>query len=333
MVAARWAMAVAACLLLAGCFGGSDTLEVRVPATPAVAPAASASPAGTVTPFAASVSQAVLDPSTRVLALLADSPSRVLLLDPGNLNAPPRNVDLPAPAAQLSLSTPGGSLLVTTPGALLRVDQRTGAVATTRVAADVRSAVQLTDGRTVLGTADGKVLMLGADGAVTQTISGLAETDVLANTPSGLVALDRKQTIVRAVDLAGGKLGESLRAGDGATNAVTDRFGRVLVTDTAGGELLAYSTGPLLLRQRFPVPDAPYAMAYDPTTDLLWVTITGRNQVVGYDVAGGEPVERYRFDTVARPDAVAVDPASGAVLVASGAGGGVQRILAKGGGG
>jgi len=133
------------------------------------------------------------------------------------------------------------------------------------------------------------------------------------------------------VDLSKGTLGESLRAGEGATNAVTDRFGRVLVTDTAGGELLEFSASPLLLRQRYPVPGAPYALAYDPKTDIAWVTLTDRNQVVGYDVAGGEPVERYRFDTVAQPDAVAVDAISGAVLVASAAGVGVQRIKPTGG--
>ena len=330
----RAATAVAAaCLLLAGCSSSSagSSLEARVPATPAAAPAATAVPAGVVTPVGAALHAVVLDPSTRVLAAVADSPVRLLLLNADALDAPPRTVALPAPPAQLSLSAPGGPLLVAVPGALLRVDQRTGAVATTTVDADVRSAVQLSDGRIAVGTATGAVLVRGTDGAVTQRITGLAETDVLADTPHGLVALDRKQTAVRAVDLSKGTLGESLRAGEGATNAVTDRFGRVLVTDTAGGELLEFSVGPLLLRQRYPVPGAPYALAYDPKTDIAWVTLTDRNQVVGYDVAGGEPVERYRFDTVAQPDAVVVDSVSGAVLVASAAGVGMQRIKPTGG--
>ena len=330
----RAATAVAAaCLLVAGCSSSSagSSLEVRVPATPAAAPTATAVPAGVVTPVGAALHAVVLDPSTRVLAAVADSPVRLLLLNADALDAPPRTVALSATPAQLSLSAPGGPLLVAVPGALLRVNQRTGAVATTTVDADVRSAVQLSDGRIAVGTATGAVLVLGTDGAVAQRITGLAETDVLADTPHGLVALDRKQTAVRAVDLSKGTLGESLRAGEGATNAVTDRFGRVLVTDTAGGELLEFSAGPLLLRQRYPVPGAPYALAYDPKTDIAWVTLTDRNQVVGYDVAGGEPVERYRFDTVAQPDAVAVDAVSGAVLVASAAGVGVQRIKPTGG--
>ena len=39
------------------------------------------------------------------------------------------------------------------------------------------------------------------------------------------------------------------------------RPGRVLVADTRGGELLVYGVDPLILRQRYPVRDAPYGLA------------------------------------------------------------------------
>ena len=58
------------------------------------------------------------------------------------------------------------------------------------------------------------------------------------------------------------------------------------MTDTRGGALLAFSLDPLLLRQNYPVPGAPYAIAYDRERDLAWVTLTETNEVVGYDVAG-----------------------------------------------
>ena len=128
-------------------------------------------------------------------------------------------------------------------------------------------------------------------------------------------------------------LGESIRGRhihstfpDGATNAVGDRYGRVLVTDTRDGELLAFSAAPLIMRQRFPVPGGLYAIAYDRARDLAWVTLTERNEVVGFDVAGGEPVERYRLATVRQPNAVAVDPNSGALIVGSGTGDGIQVV-------
>jgi hypothetical protein len=58
----------------------------------------------------------------------------------------------------------------------------------------------------------------------------------------------------------------------------------------------------------------------------VWITLTERNEVVGFDVAGGEPVEKHRFATVRQPDSVAVDPGSGRVFVASGDGRGMQVI-------
>ncbi|WP_420838578.1 YncE family protein, partial [Crossiella equi] len=113
---------------------------------------------------------------------------------------------------------------------------------------------------------------------------------------------------------------------DAATRAVTDKYGRILVVDTRAGEYLAFSTNPLIMRQRFPVPGAPYGLAYDHARDLAWITLTERDEVVAYNIAGGEPMEKYRFPTVHQPNSVTVDPKSGRVLIASADGGGVQVV-------
>lgn len=68
------------------------------------------------------------------------------------------------------------------------------------------------------------------------------------------------------------------------------------------------------------------APAYDGRRDLAWVTLTARDEVVGLGVAGGEPVIVHRFPTVHQPNAVAVDPVSGRVLVVSASGAGLQVI-------
>ena len=90
--------------------------------------------------------------------------------------------------------------------------------------------------------------------------------------------------------------------------------------------LMLTEDDPLLMRQRYPVPGAPYGLAYDPKRDLLWVTLTATNEVVAFDVAGGEPEEKHRFPTVEQPNNVAVDPISGRVIVASATGKGIQVI-------
>jgi hypothetical protein len=143
------------------------------------------------------------------------------------------------------------------------------------------------------------------------------------------VELDRLRSAVFEMttdDKGAATRGTGLRAGDGATNAVADRYGRLLVVDTRGGEFLAFSINPLIMRQRYPVPGSPYGIAYDAKRDIAWITLTERNEVVGLNVAGGEPTEKYRFPTVRQPNTVSVDQETGRVTVTSGDNGGIQVI-------
>jgi len=309
---------------------GEATLPDQAPgATPAASPEPDRSPAGTVLPIGARVTAAAVDESTRTVAVAVTDPDRLLLLDLAALDAPPRTVGLPGRADQLDAGAAPGELLVPvgTADRLLTVDMASGRVRSVAVDGGPVAAAVVA-GRTVVALAgrpgvavlDGERVRHAGD-----QFAGPADVVGIGGTAA---VLDRMRTALIAVDAADGHVGPSLRAGHGATNAVADRFGRVLVTDTRDGELLVFSAAPLLMRQRFPAPGAPYAIAYDPTRDLAWVTLTERNEVVGFDVAGGEPVERYRLATVRQPNAVAVDPTSGAVFVGSGTGDGVQVVNA-----
>lgn len=176
-------------------------------------------------------------------------------------------------------------------------------------------------------TPKGPAIEVRKDGKLEKTIRGdLASADQIIVAGGKAAVLDRVRSALFDVDVNAGKIGLGLRAGQGATNAVPDRFGRVLVVDTRSEALLAFSLGPLLLRQRYPVKGAPYGIAYDPKRDLAWITLTARNEVVGYDVAGGEPELKHRFPTVRQPNSVTVDEHTGSVVVASAAGEGIQVI-------
>ena len=110
----------------------------------------------------------------------------------------------------------------------------------------------------------------------------------------------------------------------GATTLAADSAGRVLVADTRGGALLVFGTDPLILRQRYPVADAPFGLVG--SSALAWVSQTATNTVVGYDLATGIPVEKVRYRTVQQPNTLAFDDASGTLYVVSGTGAGVQVI-------
>ncbi|MBU3751561.1 MAG: hypothetical protein FGM52_14155, partial [Mycobacterium sp.] len=137
------------------------------------------------------------------------------------------------------------------------------------------------------------------------------------------VVLDRGQTSVTALNPDGAPA-LALRAGLGATSVAADPMGRVLVTDTRGGQLLVYGVDPLIQRQAYPVGESPYGVAGSST--LVWVSLTATNTVVGYDLTTGIPMEKVRYPTVQQPNTLAYDESSGTLYVISGAGSGVQVI-------
>jgi hypothetical protein len=331
-VPAGLAVSLACALLATGCSSGGNGDEMQivqnpVAAAPAASPAASAQPAGTVFGRdAGAVTSMVADQASRTLAVAVQDPPSVRLYSLDDPNAAPRTVALAGPAEKLSLAP--GQVLASIPGRgqVATIGLPSGQLGELPVAG-TPAAATMAGGQTLVAVRDRKAVEVFSGSTVAKTITGdLYSADDVLNTPNGTVVLDRLRTALFSVDVPGGKLGEGLRAGDGAANAATDSFGRVLVTDTRAGGLLAFSTGPLLMRQRYPVPGGPYGIAYDAPRHLAWVTLTGRNEVVGFDVRGGEPVEKYRFATVRQPNTVTVDEKTAHVVVGSAAGEGIQVI-------
>ncbi|MGW0048701.1 YncE family protein [Nocardia cyriacigeorgica] len=318
--------------LLAGCSSETDPDKVptRDPATAAVSPEQATTPAGSVQAVPAPIGALVAEAQTGRIAALDARPdtAAVYLIDPAN-PAPEatKTVALAAPGATVVQGAPGEVLIPTT-GRVLRVDVTTGAVTEIPVDGDARSVHPGADGGLIVGTADGRVLWLDAQGRVGDSVDGLISADALAVAGDRVAVLDRRQTSITEIDPAEDHLGLALRAGDGATHMIGDRFGRIVVTDTAGGELLVYTTGPLVLHQRFPVRSSPYALAYDQRSDTVWVTCTQSNEVVGFDLSTGIPEEVGRYPTVGQPNSVTVDERSGDLFVGSATGDGLQRIRA-----
>lgn len=308
----------------------ADELMVSDPvaATAARSPAPGVDPAGTVSAVTGTPTSMVVDAEHRVLAVAVTEPPAVLLypLTEADRLAEPTAVPLPGAPSSVTLAGPGGPLLVSVDGELVRITLPAGTAASAPVDGELVSAAELGD-RTLVAVRDRKaVAVLGGDRVHRMISGGLYSADQVLTTGDGAVVFDRLRNAVFELDVRGGTVDEGLRAGEGSTNAVTDRFDRVLMADTRGGALLAFSLDPLLMRQRYPVDGAPYALAYDAERDLLWVTLTAVNEVVAFDVTGGQPVEVHRFPTVEQPNSVAVDPTSGRVVVASATGKGLQVI-------
>ncbi|MCZ4560317.1 hypothetical protein O4160_05640 [Rhodococcus sp. IEGM 1401] len=325
------ALAVVTVLSVGGCSSddeNADDISVD-PRPPAESPEATVTPAGTVSAFAP-VDALTFDPVTRTLVALTDASTTVTLARDGAA-AQTQVVDLGATGAAL-VAGRDSTVLVPMDGSVARISVVDGQRTALPVDGDALSAADLPDGTTAVGDDTGAVRVLDTNGDVTTTVSGgsVTSADALASTPNGVSVLDRRQTSVTDLNLDDGTLGVALRAGEGAAEMTSDEFGRLLVTDSTGTELLVFTSHDLLMRQRFPVGSQPWAIAYDEQSGVVWVTLPASNEVVGYTLDTGIPVEAGRLATVRQPNSVAVDADTGDLYVGSATGDGLQRIPAAG---
>lgn len=321
----RLAITCLAATLLAGCgMDGNDPLQVTdqlTVARPAPAPQNTAPPAGTVHP-APAIQHTAYDTSTDTL--LTTSGNTLTTRSPNTDQQ--RTTTLAAPPA--NLRTDNGRALLALPDAdtVTRVDLRTGETTDIPVPGGPLDALDLGPDRLATAERDTRTVTIREHGQPRATADEFDEPARLLSTGGEVHVLDRLTTSLTPIDTTTGEKGAGLRAGAGATNAVTDRYGRILTIDTRGGELLAFSTDPLIMKQRYPVPGSPYGLTYDPQRDIAWTTLTETNELVGYDIAGGQPEERHRIPTVSQPDSVTIDPETGKIYVASANGAGLQVV-------
>lgn len=326
--------------LLAGCSSkltdpGPATIE---PAGAAVSPPPGRPPVGDVLALGGRATAALFDTATSSLVVFTpgtDPPTPGTLTIVGPTGAA-RPVMLPAGATAIA-GNGEGAVYATIRGGFVTVDLATGRLTETAIdghgATDFTALTRRADGRLLVGSAAGAVYVLadqtGSDQAgsiqtgVTAETTIFSRVDAIVTEGETAVVLDRGQTSVTALNQQGAAQ-QALRAGLGATTIAADPAGRVLVTDTRGGQLLVFSVDPLIQRQGYPIGESPYAIAGSKT--LVWVSQTGINSVAGYDLGTGIPVEKVRYPTVRQPNSLAFDEVSGTLYVVSGSGDGIQVI-------
>lgn len=260
----------------------------------------------------------VLDTVTSGHALFVATPTELRIYRSAEPTASPRTVRLPGKPGHLTALRGGVLVPVPTRHTVLTVTA-SGTAEHTRVPGAPTGAVRTADGALVAAIPQRHGIAVLRNGEKAHFITGDLQPEQLYRAGGTVVALDPKRTAIYEVDLAAGKFGTGMRAGQGASEAATDQYGRLLIPDARKNQLLAFSTDPPLLRQRFPIENTPFGIAYDRTHRIIWVTLTGSNQVAGYGVGRGQPEPKYRFPTVGSPNSVAVDPRSGTVFIGSAA--------------
>ena len=329
-------VAAAAAISLTACGGSPDEQKENVPtvppATAAESPRGTAAPVGVV--LAHGPAAGVVTSGTTTAVRSADGRTLTLMTGPGAPGSPaPRTVTIPG-AGLVDLIAAGDGFLGVGPDGLYRIGPD-GAVRQARHTIDEPLSVALRDGRPLVGTARGQLLVFESDDEISDRIGGFVRVDQILVAPDtadqvkGKVSvLDRAQSAVLPVDVESGEHKAALRAGNGAANAVIDRYGRISVTGPRDNEFYGFFGAPIVMRLRHPAPAGPYAIAYDHERNLLWVSSTGTNEAIAYDLSTGDARERGRIATIGQVSSMTVDPATGSLILVSARGDGVQVVPA-----
>ncbi len=324
--------ALIAVCLLASALGCAGTDEPPAPeglgaAEPGDSPEPDAEPAGTVVELEPQPEGLAYDPVTDLLVVTVREENRLLLVD-GGTGRTVREVPLPGHARHLQLAAPGGPVLVPAEDSdtLVLVSLPDGATTQVDVGEYPHDAAQVEGGRILVADELGGTLSVIDDGEVAQTLDSQTQPGGIAAVGPLAGVVDVADFTLSVYDVAAGVRLDVVDAGEGPTHVVTDARARFLVADTRGDAVLVADVDPLRIVATYALPGTPYGVAHDDAAQILWVTLTARNEVVGLSTAGERLTEVARFPTVRQPNTVAVDPDSGRIFVASRATGELQLI-------
>ena len=326
--ALRISLAGALLLLLTACGGipeaGDDGKDA---AEPADAPPTAVEPDGEVTEVAPRPEGIVYSAAEDALVVGARDPERLLILDPDSL-AVREEVRLPGKLRHLQTSQEGSTALVPieTANTLFEVEIASGEVRETLVERYPHDATGTDDGDVWVGNEFAGTISVIRDGEIVETLDDVRQPGgVLAEGDLG-VSVDVREYSVTTYDLDRIEKLEQAPAGEGPTHGRLIGGGRLAVSDTRGDQVLLYTLDPLVQVAAIDVPGTPYGLAADRRSQTLWVTLTARNELVGFDVSGDRPREIERYATVRQPNTVATTPGARSIWVTGTADGQIQRI-------
>jgi len=326
------AVVMAAALVACGDGGGSaDRPRTDVP-EPAAAPAAAADLPGRIVALSGEPEGLVWDTTTGTIAAAVRNPGGVVLVDAAS-GAERARIPLAGAARHLQLAGPGGPVLVPTENndRLYRLALADGTVTgDTPVGRQPHDAAPAAGGRVFVGDELADTVHIVAPDGSSEVVAAPAQPGGVASSPDGsvVVVVGVRGRRIEAYTPDGRSLGATA-CGVGPTHVRAGAGGLFYVADTQGGAVLVFRAGSEGIRQVGQVKTdggAPYGLAVDTARSRLYVTLTATNQLRSYRIDGDKLIAESEWASVRQPNDVAVDDATGRVVVAGTADGVLQFI-------
>jgi DNA-binding beta-propeller fold protein YncE len=326
-------MLVGVIIAAAGCgepsSGPTTTTGLLPPAEPHSAPEQKEPVPGRTVPVGDAPEGVVVDAVTRTVVVAKRNPNEVILLN-ADTGVVTGHTPLPGFARHVQLAAPGGPVLVPveSANALVRVELPSGrAEPPIRTGIGPHDATQTQNGTVFVANEFGGTVVALRGETIVKDFAGSAQPGGMAAVGDSVGLVDVRKNDLTIYDAEALTDIGSAPAGRGPTHVVADRHGRLLVTDTRGNAIRVFAPLPAP-REVASVAQAggPYGIAYDSARDRLWVTSTGTNEVVGYDMTDPKPRAVLRLPTVRSPNTLGVDATTGRLFIAGVPGGVVQMI-------
>ena len=332
-IATKIAAMLLGVLVAAGCgeqsTEPSTTTGLPPAAEPRDAPQQSEHIPGRTIPVGAAPEGVVVDAVTRTVAIVKRNPNELVLMDADTGDITGR-IRLPGFGRHIQLAGPGGPVLVPVESAnsLIRVELPAGhARPPISTGIGPHDATQAQNGTVfVANEFGGNVVAIRGD-SIVKVFGDRVQPGGIAAAGDSVGLIDVRRNDLTVYDAAALTVVGSVPAGAGPTHVTADRRGQLIVTDTRGDTIRIFTPRPTPQEvASVAQPNGPYGIAYDTTRDRLWVTSTGSNEVVGYDMTDATPHEVQRLRTVQNPNTLGVDATTGRLFIAGVPGGVVQII-------
>ena len=319
---------VGAALVVNGCGGPASGTDLP---RAAVAPPVTRTPAGTVVSLPGDPGSLAVDSHDGLVAAGVRDPSGVALVSASS-GREEKMVRLAAAPVRLALTRTQDALLAPLgkAGLLVQLALPSGQIQyQAHLAGQPDDAVAASAGTVFVSNGASSTVSLVQAGVTVADEPAPRHASAVATSANGteVVVLGTRARRLEAFSYSGRSLG-STPVGVGPTHVVASGPDLFYVADTEGNaiDVIQLGAGPKQVATVATRPGAPYGLAVDQTRHVLYVTLTASNELESFKLTGTTVVPDRVWPTVRQPDAVAVDPATGRVFVASRTGGGLELI-------